>query len=586
MAVLKCKMCGGDIDVSADKSFGICQSCGCRVTLPKVDDERQAEWFNRGNSLRMRGEFDKAASVYEHIIAEDDSDAEAHWCLALCRYGIEYVEDPLSHQRIPTCHRTNLEPISSDLDCLMALKNSDKEARALYQSEVERIDEVQRRILTIVKQEKPFDVFICCREKDNGNRTKESIIAQDLYTRLDKAGLRTFFARVTLEDKLGTEFEPYIFAALNTARVMVVLGSSAEHFNSIWVKNEWSRFLALMKTDKGRVLIPCWCGMDPCDMPGDLSLLQGQDMEKIGFVQDLVCAVVKACREQPASASQWTAVPERGSVENLMQRAAICVKDGEFKKADELLERVLDQDPKNASAYYGKLMVELGAKNEKELCASSLLIARSHSYVHLLEFGDAAMCTRLSGFLSCQYDLYMKNLRQSISVQENKVRSIQAEMDNLERRYEDWKSSVEMVGYASNGIKIFGCGFFLVAGAIAVNFHVGDNFFKYSLISFIGGLILAKWFQKHCRKEMDSARREITLEPPYKVRVSDVVDSLSAEIQNRLNSAKGELDSARSELDHCAEERTQKLKELDDWIERLRDDTRKKTDTIAGTAEE
>ena len=54
MAILKCKLCGGDIEVSADQTLGTCDSCGSVVTLPKVDDEQLASWFNRGNLLRIR----------------------------------------------------------------------------------------------------------------------------------------------------------------------------------------------------------------------------------------------------------------------------------------------------------------------------------------------------------------------------------------------------------------------------------------------------------------------------------------------------------------------------------------------------
>ena len=66
MAVIKCKMCGGDIVLSEDKSIGTCDSCGSTMTLPRIDDEQRAAAFNRGNHFRRIGEFDKALAVYEH----------------------------------------------------------------------------------------------------------------------------------------------------------------------------------------------------------------------------------------------------------------------------------------------------------------------------------------------------------------------------------------------------------------------------------------------------------------------------------------------------------------------------------------
>ena len=34
MPIIKCKICGGDIELSADKTFGTCEYCGTKQTLP------------------------------------------------------------------------------------------------------------------------------------------------------------------------------------------------------------------------------------------------------------------------------------------------------------------------------------------------------------------------------------------------------------------------------------------------------------------------------------------------------------------------------------------------------------------------
>ena len=124
MAIIKCKMCGGDMEISADKTFGTCEYCGSTMTLPKVSDEQRAAAINRGNHFRRAGEFDKALGVYERIVAEDDTDAEAHWCCALCRFGIDYVEDPATYEWLPTCHRASFDSFLEDVDYLAALEQS------------------------------------------------------------------------------------------------------------------------------------------------------------------------------------------------------------------------------------------------------------------------------------------------------------------------------------------------------------------------------------------------------------------------------------------------------------------------------
>lgn len=372
MAIIKCKMCGGDIEISADKTFGTCEYCGSTMTLPKTDDDQRLSLFNRGTHLRRNGEFDKAAAIYERLIGENDADAEAHWNLLLCRYGIEYVQDPASGERIPTCHRASFDSILNDVDYQAALQYSDGVARSLYEKEAQRIAALQKDILAISQKETPFDVFICYKESDeNGRRTKDSALAQDIYYQLTDAGYKVFFARITLEDKLGQEYEPYIFAALHSAKVMVVVGTKPEYLNAVWVKNEWSRYLALMRTDRSRLLIPCYRDMDPYDMPEELSMLQSQDMGKIGFIQDLIRGVKKvvdAAKPQEAAVEtvKETVVVHNetgGNVQALLDRGQMALEDGEWSKADEFFEQVLNQDAKCGAAYLGKFLAKARKAN-------------------------------------------------------------------------------------------------------------------------------------------------------------------------------------------------------------------------------
>ena len=374
MAIIKCKMCGGDIEISADKTFGTCEYCGSTMTLPKVDDEQRAAAFNRGNHFRRSGEFDKALAVYERIVAEDDNDAEAHWCCALCRFGIEYVEDPATYEWLPPCHRASFDSFLEDVDYLAAVEHSDGITRRQYQKDAAKIAEVQRGILATSQNEQPFDVFLCYKDTgEDGQRTRDSLMAQEVYYELTEQGYRVFFARITLEDKAGTEYEPYIFAALNSAKVMVVIGTKPEHFNAVWVKNEWSRFLSMMKKDRSKLLLPCYRDMDPYDLPEALSVLQSYDMSKIGFMQDLIRGVKKVIdagkpQETAKETVKETVVVhnEGGSnVQALLDRGQMALEDGEWTKADEFFEQVLNQDAKCGAAYLGKFLARVKCRSAK-----------------------------------------------------------------------------------------------------------------------------------------------------------------------------------------------------------------------------
>lgn len=239
MAVIKCKMCGGNLNITEGVSVAECEYCGTKQTVPTADNEKKMALFSRANRLRLSCEFDKAATVYENIVTDFPEEAEAYWGLVLCRYGIEYVDDPATGKKVPTCHRSSFESIMDDVDFEQACENTDPVARRVYRDEAKAIEEIRRGILEISGKEEPYDVFICYKEADeNGNRTVDSVIAQDVYDALTEKGYRVFFARISLEDKLGTEYEPYIFAALNSAKIMLAFGTDYEYFNAVWVKNE------------------------------------------------------------------------------------------------------------------------------------------------------------------------------------------------------------------------------------------------------------------------------------------------------------------------------------------------------------
>ena len=376
MAIIKCKMCGGDMEISADKTFGTCEYCGSTMTLPKVSDEQRAAAFNRGNHFRRAGEFDKALGVYERIVAEDDTDAEAHWCCALCRFGIDYVEDPATYEWLPTCHRASFDSFLEDVDYLAALEHSDGITRRQYQKDAAKIAEVQRGILATSQSTEPYDVFISYKELDaNGERTRDSVLAQDIYYQLTEQGRRVFFSRVSLEDIPGTQYEPYIFAALNSAKVMIVVGTSAENLNAVWVKNEWSRYLAMMRKDKSKLLIPCYRDMDPYDLPEPLAVLMSFDMGKIGFIQDLTRGVNKVLdagvqkKEEPVRETVVVKSEGGANTEALLKRGYMSLDDRSWSDAKSYFDRVLDMDAECGAAYLGLFLSDKQCSTADEYAA-------------------------------------------------------------------------------------------------------------------------------------------------------------------------------------------------------------------------
>ena len=404
MSIFKCKMCGGTIEFNPGDTVGVCDSCGTKQTLPRLDDDRKANLYDRANHFRRNNDFDKAAGIYEQILNEDNTDAEVYWSLVLCHYGIEYVEDPQSHKRIPTVNRAQFTSIFDDDNYKSALHYADGYQKELYEDEAKAINEIQKGILAISQKEEPFDVFICYKETDNsGRRTQDSVLANDLYHQLTQEGFKVFFSRITLEDKLGTAYEPYIFAALNSAKVMVVLGTKPEYFNAVWVKNEWSRYLSLVKNSNGKkMLIPAYKDMDPYDLPEEFSHLQAQDMSKLGFMQDLIRGIKKivSAGASKAEVKETVAVGGNVNVEPLLERAFMFLEDGDWGEANEYCEKVLDQDPKNARAYLGKLMAECRACRMEDLQNCRQPFDGSGNYNKILRFAEPKLIETLKGYIA------------------------------------------------------------------------------------------------------------------------------------------------------------------------------------------
>lgn len=403
MAVFKCKMCGGNIIFNEGDTVGICDSCETRQTLPKVDDDRIANLYDRANHFRRNNEFDKASRIYEQILIESPKDAEAYWSLVLCCFGIEYVEDPVSHKRVPTVNRAQYTSIYDDENYKQAIHYADYQQKRLYESEAAKINDLQKSILNISQKEEPYDIFICYKETDaNGRRTPDSVLATDMYHQLVREGYKVFFSRISLEDKIGTAYEPYIFAALNSAKIMVVLGTKPEYFNAVWVKNEWSRFLSIVKASNGnKVLLPAYKDMDPYDLPEEFSHLQAQDMGKLGFMQDLLHGIKKIIgfSEDLQNSKPINILYQEPNIQvkiaPLLKRAMLLLEDGVWDKAGDLCEQVLNNDPENGQAYCLKVLSEYHAKTPEELSEKDVYFESDYYYIKAKKYGDAELLARL-----------------------------------------------------------------------------------------------------------------------------------------------------------------------------------------------
>ncbi len=407
MAIFKCKMCGGDLEILDNATVCECGYCGTKQTVPRLDDEKKLALFTRANNLRLKSEFDKAAGIYESIIAEFRDEAESYWGLVLCKYGIEYVEDN-NGSRIPTCHRTLPVSIMDDDDFEQACEYADITAKSVYRSEAKAIDKIQKKILKIAHNEAPYDIFICYKETDDitGARTEDSLIAQDIYTKLIKDGYRVFFARDSLREVAGADYEPYIYAALSSAKIMLAIGTKFEYYHAVWVKNEWSRFISMMGDDSSKVLIPCFKDMDAYDMPKAFKNMQALDMGEVTFFGDLLDNIERVVGKLNVKTTSETIVlnSENSDIAPLLERGFLFLEDKKWQKGDDFFEIVLNKDPKNATAYLGKLLVDLEVSKPENLKDFHTPFDDNDNYEKIMRFAD----TKLKENIKKQNDIIIR----------------------------------------------------------------------------------------------------------------------------------------------------------------------------------
>ena len=462
MAVYRCKTCGGQLEYVEGQTSVQCEYCGIVQTIGKVQSDNIQNLFERADNLRLNYEFDRAENIYEKIIEEDSKCAEAYWGIVLCRYGIVYVDDPKTGKKLPTCNRVSYDAVVADNDYKNAVQYADVIDRTTYETLAVEFDRIQKEILVLAEKEEPYDVFICYKETGtDGKRTQDSVLANDIYHQLTNEGYKVFYAAITLEDKLGSAYEPIIFAALNSSKVMIVLGTKPEYFNAIWVKNEWSRFLNAIKKGERKLLIPAYRGMDPYELPEEFSHLQAQDMSKIGFLQDLIRGIKKVVVKEENPIPTSTTPNTNPTIRNLLRRVSLFLEEKNWEQANEYCERILDIDMENGEAYLYKLCIECQISKIDDIVVlndSSLIykIKQSSNYRNIIKFGDDKTREKINHLLN----LMLENNNSSKYFQakrlfENNTLESYEEALNIFKLIRNYRDSAKYIEKIEEGILQF-----------------------------------------------------------------------------------------------------------------------------------
>ena len=242
-----------------------------------------------------------------------------------------------------------------------------------------------------------------------GRPTEDSELADELYQQLTEEDYSVCLPRITFRKYSDSEKQRYISAALDSAEVMIVIGTKPAYFEASPVKKQWTNFLSLAeKSISQKTLIPAYRGMSRDELPEEFSDLKAGNMSKMSFLQDILRAVkgslqksdsgkAKTKKSENITVDQKTR-PASGAEELLrpmLKRVHMCLEDGNWEKADAICEQALNMDPENAQAYLGKLMAELHVHKWEELKNCRSPFDGSDNYRKAVRFGDEKLSDEL-----------------------------------------------------------------------------------------------------------------------------------------------------------------------------------------------
>lgn len=461
MSTNTCNICGANLIYKDGK--WVCPACGAFKT-EEISNEEVTLLYNAAQKLRLAS-FDDAEEAYRDIIAKYPENSEAHWGLVLSKYGIKY-EDDYDGKKLPTCYATSIESVLTDKDYLDAVRLcKDKYQKEYYIEQGKVLEKIRVEWLEKASKEPKYDVFLCFKDSDklnNMERTDDSIEVANLYTHLSSLGYKVFYSRESLRDKVAEKYEPYIYNALNTAAVMIVYGSKIEYFSSVWMKNEWTRYVRRLREGlkiEGSLVIAC-DGVNPGDLPRPLNQMQVLDARKKTFYGDLEAHIAKIIsiarrpkatverveissaigkkkasidnqiktikvgggvgvgKKTPVVIDNAVSVREIGRYEvpaltpdedTKLKSIAQFLRSGLFDPANKVVDELLKKNKYNGQALLAKLLVEYSAKSIDEL-SEKINDINDFSIIHsVIEYNDKEIGEKVIGIICSKIEVAIQN---------------------------------------------------------------------------------------------------------------------------------------------------------------------------------
>ncbi len=485
----KCKTCGAPLDELAAKSTDglvTCQFCGNVWTVPKHDITPDAlQFLHIGEHDLDTGKFDDAFSAYKKAAELDSKEPEAYFGMALAEFRIQYLKDHVNNRVQPICYEVTDKKFTDSGSYLRALLNATPEQKVEYEKKGAEIDYILGEFFKLKQAGIDYDCFICVKVTDDKTKqlTEDSKDADYIYRLLQDKGYKPFFSERELRNVTGADYEARILYALATSECMLVVCRNEEYLQTPWVKNEYMRFLKLINDEEKESdsITIVFNGKPIEKLPNKNGKIQGinfalreSDSKIINFV-DSHTPEAKARRieeerrkaeEQQETAKRFKELEEQVKnaatsqrsmeviISPLLMRGYQALNVGEFQKADNYFDLVLEFDPENGEAYFGKLLAELKINKRENLPENTYPIHASLNYQKAYKFGNE----KLRGELKTA-SKRIEETRNDYKYNEGCKLLASSKIEDIEKAIEifkqisDWKDSGQKITECQEKIK-------------------------------------------------------------------------------------------------------------------------------------
>ena len=96
---------------------------------------------------------------------------------------------------------------------------------------------------------------------------------------MEALNINTFYQHASVEDLSGEEMERACTSAIDSAKILIILAGSEEHFSKLLSQNK-----ELLSKTK---IIAIYFDMNAYDMPSEISAYQAVNLDTVGAIEDL-----------------------------------------------------------------------------------------------------------------------------------------------------------------------------------------------------------------------------------------------------------------------------------------------------------